>query len=127
MVENKLLELIKVNSTNQEYTLGDALKELFPIDFIKEGYEESIITLCAIDDKSIWKDIQQSIMDALTLLSDNQIEVSTKLTTNCIGSEISIMRLASEPRYVQTTMVIPGWRPDGFSVWDIVRSHFIAK
>ena len=32
---NKIFELIKENSSNEDYVVGDALLKLFPIDFIK--------------------------------------------------------------------------------------------
>lgn len=118
--QNKIYDLIKVNASNEEYLIGDALIELYPIDFIKESmYGTNSIVICLEDVASIWNDIAATIQHVITLIEDGMIAQTHISEKDQIGTSIE-MRRNIAPFHVQQLMVFQTHE----NVWNIIRSHY---
>lgn len=117
---NKIYDLIKVNSSNEEYLIGDALIELYPIDFIKEStHGSNSIVICFENAASIWNDISNSIQHVMTLIDDGKISQTHVSEKDQIGTPIE-MRRNIAPFHVQQLMIFQTNK----NVWNIIRSHY---
>ncbi len=118
---NKIFELIKENSSNEDYVIGDALLELFPIDFIKPSeIGGASVRVCGEENDKLNYDLINAIKGVEELVSDNKIVFSNKSQREMIDSH-GLMRLRTEPEYVDRLLVVPSTIQN---VWDIVCSHY---
>ena len=118
---NKIFELIKENSSNEEYVVGDALLELFPIDFIKPSeLGGASVRICCEETAQLDYDIINAIKGVEELISENKIIFSNKNAREMIGSH-GPMLLRTDPEHVDRLIVVPTASP---STWDIVSSHY---
>lgn len=118
---NKIFELIKDYSSNEDYVIGDALLELFPIDFIKPSeIGGASVRICGEETDQLDYDLINAIKGVVELVSENKIVFSNKRDRDMIGS-YGLMLLRTEPEHVDRLLVVPSTSQN---VWDIVCSHY---
>lgn len=118
---NNIFELIKDNSSNEDYVIGDALLELFPIDYIKPSeIGGASVRICGEETGQLDYDLINAIKGVEELVSENKIVFSNINQRDMIGSH-GLMRLRTEPEHVDRLLVVPSATQN---VWDIVCSHY---
>lgn len=119
---NDLFELIKLNSSNEEYTIGDAFLELFPIDFFKPSeLGGSSVLICSEEDEQLIRDLSLVFAHIADLISDKKIFFSQKYNKDIIGS-YGMMHPMTDPMHVERQISIR----THLNVWDIMCSHYCA-
>lgn len=118
-VNNKLFELIKENSSNEDYVIGDVLLELFPIDFLRENDSRNdAITICYEKTPENLIAIINAVQEVIRLIVDNRIIFKSKSDKKQIGS-FSMPGLGYN-NFVETTEYVQTHE----NVWDIIASHY---
>lgn len=119
---DNIFELIKINSSNEDYVIGDALLDLLPIDFIKpsELGGTSVRVCCEINEQ-LENDLRDVFMQVEELISNNKISFSKYSNREMIGS-FGLMRLRTETEHIDRLVTIPS----SYNVWDVLRSHYTA-
>ena len=116
-----MFELIKENSSNEDYVVGDALLELFPIDFIKPSeLGGASVRICCEENAQLDYDIINAIKGVEELISENKIKFSNKSARKIICSN-GLMLLRTDPEHFDRLIVVPTASP---SIWDVVSSHY---
>lgn len=115
----KLFELIKVNSSNEDYLIGNVLLELFPIDFLRENnLRNDAITICYEKTSENLIAIINAIQEVIRLIVDNKIIFKSQSDKKQIGCfpmpGLSYNNFVETTEYVQTCE----------NVWDIIASHY---
>lgn len=118
-VNNKIFELIKVNSSNEDYLIGNMLLELFPIDFLRENNSRNdAITICYEKNQENLIAITNAIQEVIRLIVDGKILFKSKSDKKQIGS-FSMLGLGYN-NFVETTEYTQTYE----NVWDIIASHY---
>lgn len=118
---SNIFEMIKNHSSNEEYVIGDALMELFPIEYLKPSeLNGASVRICCEETKQLDNDIITVINDIEELISENKISFSNKFEQNMIGSH-GIMQPANGCIYSDRVLEVPSMVPN---VWDIICSHY---
>lgn len=119
---NKILELLKLNSSNEDYVIGDALLEFLPIDYIKPSeLGGSSVRVCSEEDEQLVKDFVNTFEQIEELISNNDISFSKKTDREIIGSTC-IMHFEAEPKHEDRIIKIQTI----LNVWDVISSHYIT-
>jgi hypothetical protein len=118
-LNDKLFELIKTNSSNKDYRIGDALLELFPIDYIKKNSSQNdAISICCEKNQQNEVAIINAIQYTIELISENAIILKSSSNVEQIGSMpmpgLGYNKSIEFTEYVQTN----------YNIWDIISGHF---
>lgn len=120
---NKIFDLIKSNSSNEEYVIGDAFLELLPIDFIKPSELGSgNVKICGEIDEQIDNDFRNMFLQVEELISNNYISLSKHNDREMIGS-FGLMRFRIAPEHVERLIIIPTTH----DVWEVLSSHYTVS
>lgn len=118
---NNIFELIRYNSSNENYVIGDALLELFPIDYIKPSeLGGASVRVCCENNAQIDYDIINTVKEVEDLISESKIVLSNKCGRNMIGSH-GLMQLRTEIEHVDRVLFVPSIAQN---IWDVICSHY---
>lgn len=120
---NEIFELIKRNSSNEEYVIGDAFLELLPIDFIRpSGLGSGNVKVCSEIGKLLDEDFCTMFSQVEELISNNNISFSKLNAREMIGS-FGPMRLRTDPEHVEKFIKVRTTN----DVWEVLSSHYTVS
>ena len=105
---DKIFELIKANSFNEDYVIGNALIELYPIDqIVNSDLGNSNVKICYENNPKNRMEIINSILHVITLAEDNEVILSKTHDYAKIGG-IGLMRIRTGSEYIEELITMFG-------------------
>lgn len=113
-----LLNQIKLNSSNMDYYLGDALMATFPIDFIKESsYFTDGFDLCCEPDETLRTEIVNAINQVKVWEEDKVLIPMKVCDKNNFGTICFLPQNNSIQELAHTC--------SNYNVWETICTHYV--